>query len=239
MKVDSWAGAAREYHAVQQEHFAAQGFVAVPGLLSLELCTKIARSLVPGDAASLGDRCQLSVPECMSLLQHIRRHPQLATLIDPNFVAVQCTYFEKSPARNWLVPMHQDLSIPVAERVDEARLHGWSRKQGTLFVQAPAEFLQQLIGVRVHLDDCSTQDGPLRVVPGSHLHGRLRATALTRARCGVEEFSCVAARGDALLLRPLLLHASSKSTGTSRRRVLHFLLGPRALPYGLRWARAV
>ena len=39
-----------------------------------------------------------------------------------------------------------------------------------------------------------------------------------------------------MLMRPLLLHASSKTAGTSRRRVLHFLFGPRELAFGLVWA---
>ena len=41
-----------------------------------------------------------------------------------------------------------------------------------------------------------------------------------------------------MLMRPLLLHASSKATGASRRRVLHFVFGPPALPHGLAWVRA-
>lgn len=39
-------------------------------------------------------------------------------------------------------------------------------------------------------------------------------------------------------MRPLLLHASSKATGRSRRRVLHFVYGPAQLPSGLRWHEA-
>ena len=46
------------------------------------------------------------------------------------------------------------------------------------------------------------------------------------------------ADGFAVLMRPLLLHASSKATGASRRRVLHFLFGPRQLLLGLAWANA-
>jgi hypothetical protein len=40
-------------------------------------------------------------------------------------------------------------------------------------------------------------------------------------------------------MKPLLLHASSKATVPNRRRVLHFLFGPKALPLGLSWAYAV
>ena len=46
------------------------------------------------------------------------------------------------------------------------------------------------------------------------------------------------AAGAALVLRPLLLHASSKASGESRRRVLHFLFAPADPPNGLRWQHA-
>lgn len=93
--------------------------------------------------------------------------------------------------------------------------------------------------MRVHLDDCGADDGVLNVVPGSHRFGRLspQAAAELRERHGVRP--CLARRGDALLLRPLLLHASSKARADSRRRVLHFVFGPGELPGGLRWYRAV
>lgn len=154
-------------------------------------------------------------------------------------MAVQCTYFEKSAGQNWLVAMHQDLSIPVAERVSGSGLQGWSEKEGELFVQPPTAVLERLVAVRLHLDECSPTDGPLRVVPGSHTSGRLGPDAASRRRDLHGEVVCTARRGDVLVMRPLLLHASSKAHGTSRRRVLHFLFGPRHLPLGLAWRHAV
>jgi hypothetical protein len=40
-------------------------------------------------------------------------------------------------------------------------------------------------------------------------------------------------------MRPLALHTSSKATGASRRRVLHFVFGPAELSYGLQWEHVV
>jgi ectoine hydroxylase-related dioxygenase (phytanoyl-CoA dioxygenase family) len=105
-------------------------------------------------------------------------------------------------------------------------------------VQPPVEVLDQLVAVRLHIDECGVDDGALKVVAGSHRHGRLAdadAIALRDARGAV---TCPVPRGGAMLMRPLLLHASSKATGASRRRVLHFLFGPRRLPLGLGWAHA-
>lgn len=140
---------------------------------------------------------------------------------------------------NWLVPVHQDLSIPVAERLPDASLRGWSEKEGSIYVQPPVDLLQQLVAVRLHIDSCGDHDGPLRVVPGSHTLGRVDPNAAASIRSRSLEIPCTGARGSALVMRPLLLHASSKATGSSLRRVLHFLFGPPSLPYGLRWQYAV
>ena len=90
----------------------------------------------------------------------------------------------------------------------------------------------------MHIDACGTDDGPLRVIAGSHTLGKLSADTAAAARQAQPEQVCPVARGGAMLMRPLLLHAS-KSTGTSQRRVLHFLFGPATLPLGLVWQDAV
>ena len=108
-----------------------------------------------------------------------------------------------------------------------------------MFVQAPVAVLEQLVAVRVHLDACSERDGPLQFVPGSHRTGRISADDARQQRKAGPIVSCPLARGDVLAMRPLVLHASSKAEGESRRRVLHFVFGPRELPYGLSWHRAI
>ncbi|WP_431263369.1 phytanoyl-CoA dioxygenase family protein [Roseateles chitinivorans] len=185
-----------------------------------------------------GSRCLLDRPEIAALATTLQAHRVLRSLIPEDHVAVQCTYFEKSSDRNWLVALHQDLSIPVARRVEAPVLRGWSDKEGTVFVQPPPEVLEQLIAVRLHVDACGAEDGPLRLVPGSHRLGVLSPEAAAAVRADRGESTCLAAAGDALVMRPLTLHASSKSVGTSRRRVLHFVFGPPRLPFGLAWAAA-
>jgi ectoine hydroxylase-related dioxygenase (phytanoyl-CoA dioxygenase family) len=135
--------------------------------------------------------------------------------------------------------MHQDLSIPVRARIDHESLSGWSDKDGMLFVQPPDEVLDQLVAVRLHIDACGLEDGPLRVVPGSHVSGRLSVAEAQQTRERSGETPCEVSQGGALVIKPLLLHASSKASGQSRRRVLHFVFGPRRLPCGLSWRTAV
>lgn len=218
--------------------FDTDGYAVVPDILSGDQCAAYAGQVHLADAASGGTRCLLAQPWCAQLAVSLRAHPALTGHIGAQRVAVQCTYFEKSADRNWLVPVHQDLSIPVAARVAEPALRGWSEKEGVTYVRAPLEVLQDLVAVRLHLDDCGPRDGPLCVVPGSHRHaiiGDDQAIALRKA--GLETV-CVAA-GAAMLLRPLLLHASSKGSGNGRRRVLHVVFGPRNLPFGLVWNMAI
>lgn len=218
-----------------QQSFANCGFMLVPQVLDPDMCATVLAQMGSLPDGAAGTRCLLSHPWCAALAGQLRQHRSLAHLIPGDAVAVQCTAFEKSASRNWLVPVHQDLSIPVAERVAHPALAGWSEKEGQLFVQPPAELLAQLVAVRVHLDACTPQDGPLQVVPGTHLRGRISPEAAVALRHGGKVADCCAAQGDAWVLRPLLLHASSRATGTSRRRVLHFLFGPALLPHGLRW----
>lgn len=210
------------------------GFARVQGMLTDAACQAVAARADPGTRSG-GTRSLLAEAWCADLVRHLRAHASLAGLLPAGHVAVQCTYFEKSASRNWLVPVHQDLSIPVQCRVDDPALRGWSEKEGQWFVQAPGEVLAQLVAVRVHLDDCGEDDGPLRVVPASHRRGVLSPEAARIARQHAGEVVCTSPRGGALVMRPLLLHASSKSTGHSQRRVLHFVFGPPWLPHGLTW----
>ena len=224
---------------MELSHFAINGYALIPQVLTIEQCVAVATKLACASVGSAGTRCLLHQAWCRVLSTQVREHLSMTFLIPPSFIASQCTYFEKSSSRNWLVPVHQDLSIAVAERVEHDSLSGWSEKEGALYVHAPVELLQKLVAVRVHIDACTAIDGPLRVLPGSHLRGRVDAGSAAAARQAQTEVICIAERGSALAMRPLLLHSSSKSQGCGKRRVLHFLFGPRVLPLGLQWQNAV
>lgn len=215
--------------------FQNQGYALVPQAVDQPACQALAAACAGVDSRSGGSRNMLQQPWCTTLAERLRQHPAIAACLPQGAVAVQCTYFEKTADRNWLVAMHQDLSVPVARPESAPGWHGWAQKEGHWFVQPPSDWLAQLVAVRLHLDECGPEDGPLRVIAGSHAGGRLDAEAIAALRQSQPEVICTAAAGTALLMRPLLLHASSKSTGTGRRRVLHFLFGPAKLPFGLQW----
>ena len=215
--------------------FAEDGFVSMNAVLPASDCDVIAARLNAAGGRSAGSRCLLDQPWCRDLGERLRT--QLAG--DFPFLAdslnVQCTYLHKTDAKNWLVPWHQDRSIPVACRVESEELAGWSQKEGVTFVHGPDDVLLAMVAVRLHLDDSTTSNGPLRVLAGSHRNGILSQEQIARFRETETETTCVVDRGGVLAMRPLLLHASSKSTTDAPRRVLHFLFGPRELPHGLRW----
>ena len=191
------------------------------------------------DAGDAGSRNLLTEVWCSGLVAPLRSGLQALGLLPNNAVAVQCTLFRKTPECNWKVPYHQDLSIPVTGRVAHAALSGWSIKEDGWYVQPPVELLDRLLAARLHLDPCGDDDGALRVVPETHRLGRInpeRIAAMDKRR---DEVVCSAEPGDLLLMRPLLLHASSKAERPNGRRVLHFLFAPPDPGCGLQWRIAV
>lgn len=224
---------------VSRDRFRETGFAVIPQVFTASSCQKIIDCIQISGHSVAGARTLLSEPWCRDLAISLRQHPALSRLVPAESVTVQCTLFEKSPERNWLVAMHQDLSIPVRERVQHDALTGWSMKDGNLFVQPPASTLQLLIAVRLHLDDAGSAAGGLRVVPGSHAFGRVGSERAAEIRAEHGEVEPTVNRGDLLLMRPLLLHASSKARVSATRRVLHFIFGPPVLPLGLTWQDSV
>ncbi|WP_396268374.1 phytanoyl-CoA dioxygenase family protein [Ideonella sp.] len=220
------------------ESFDQLGVSTVPRVLSAGDCADIERKLAPLVSHAAGTRQLLREAWCQSLAAHLQQHPALSELLSQSPRVVQCTYFEKDLQRNWLVSLHQDLSIPVAQRVDAPGWQGWSEKEGQLFVQAPVTVLASMVAVRLHLDPCGPNDGPLKVLSGTHQYGVIDASLVANWRQRSTEHICIAQTGDVVCMRPLALHSSSKATGSSRRRVLHFVFGPSTLPDGLQWATA-
>lgn len=211
------------------------GFAVIPDILDEEEVCEVSRQLDFLGTANAGTRRLLNEAWCRGLGKRLARDSRLSNLIPHDAGAVQCTYFTKSSSHNWLVTLHQDLSIPVADRIESEHCSGWSLKEGGLFVQPPSSFLEGILAVRIHLDDTDDESGALRIVPGSHALGRLTTEAIQRVRDGLGEVTVPVSRGGAMVMRPLLLHASQKVRVDRPRRVLHFVYGPSKLPCGLSW----
>src|SRR5262249_27208934 len=133
----------------------------------------------------------------------------------------RATLFEKLPDSNWLVAWHQDTALPLTERRESVGWGPWSAKEGVTYAHAPARALEQVLALRVHLDDSTAYNGPLRVLPGTQSRGVLtddQIHALAAASSAVE---CLMPLGGVVAMRPLVVHASSKCQTDKPRRVLH------------------
>jgi len=173
-------------------------------------------------------------------VRKVAESPQIVELVETvlgaNPRVVRAILFDKTPASNWYVTWHQDLSIPLKQRLDLPGFGPWSIKEGIIHVQPPAAILEQMLSVRVHLDDCLSDNGPIKFIPGSHKAGILNPVNIAAWKERHEPVLCAARRGDAILMRPLVLHSSSKSDSPQQRRVLHLEYANANLPDELQWA---
>ncbi|RYY77246.1 MAG: hypothetical protein EOO52_07155 [Gammaproteobacteria bacterium] len=148
---------------------------------------------------------------------------------------VRAMLFNKSAESNWYVTWHQDRTVCVSSRFEETGWSIWSVKENMLHVQPPLEVLKNMVTLRIHLDSASNENGCLKVIPNSHTLGILPAEVIANKIASNEIYFCEVDAGDALIMRPLLLHASNKSVAPSNRRVLHFEFSDWPLPEGVYW----
>jgi ectoine hydroxylase-related dioxygenase (phytanoyl-CoA dioxygenase family) len=174
-----------------------------------------------------------------SEVRELAGSPAVCTLVEsvlgPGFFPVRGILFDKIADANWKVPWHQDVTIAVQERVEADGFGPWSMKADVLHVQPPAFVLERMISIRLHLDPCDEANGALRIIPGSHRLGRIPEARIAAVREGAAERVCELGVGGALLMRPLLLHASSPSRVPRHRRVVHLDFAAIQLPDGMRW----
>jgi hypothetical protein len=162
--------------------------------------------------------------------------PLLLTVLGPDFGLVRGLFFDKPPQRSWSLPWHKDESIAVADnQIPSQRFTKRTVKDSVPHVIAPKEVLETMLTLRIHLDEVTNENGPLQVVPGSHLEEDSVANPSPASPVAI-----LAGAGDVLAMRPRLTHASGNSvSGTTRhRRILHleFAASP-TLPDGFEWHR--
>jgi ectoine hydroxylase-related dioxygenase (phytanoyl-CoA dioxygenase family) len=224
-----------------------RGFAIIPDVIdSNNITALIAATATANFARStrgddvFGARNILSVPEIQRLSRNAGITSLVESAIGASSIAVRGIFFDKTPIANWPVAWHQDLSLAVMKREDIHGWGNWSIKAGIHHVQPPYEILEQMITLRIHLDDSGMDTGPLRVLPGSHRRGRIPADESASLRSEIPEHTCLAAAGSALAMKPLILHASSAARRPAHRRVIHIEYAPKdLLPPELNWAFAL
>ena len=188
---------------------------------------------------SAGARHLLDCASVRSLLHEPALRSVVHAILGQGAFAYKATLFDKCREANWLVAWHQDISIPVLRRVPVGGWQGWSTKNQVPYVQPPDNILASLVALRLHLDPCESDNGPLRVLARSHTLGKVRQAEISAMAGKFSEHLVTGAVGSALLMRPLLIHASSKATRPARRRVLHLEFAAIDLVDGLEWHRRV
>jgi hypothetical protein len=198
------------------------GFVLVREAIDAETVFRLIEALKHGNIArakrdgdTFGARGLLAMAEIRAIAP------------PPGMRTVRGLFFDKTAKANWPVPWHRDLTLALKERREMEGWTNWTLKRGVPHVQAPKAVLSRMVTLRLHLDDCGEDNGPLRVIPKSHVEeGATGPETVVTARAG-----------DALWMKPLLLHASSPARDPSHRRVLHLEFAPPdLLPEGLDWA---
>jgi ectoine hydroxylase-related dioxygenase (phytanoyl-CoA dioxygenase family) len=155
-------------------------------------------------------------------------------LFGDNYFVVKSIYFDKPENSNWYVSYHQDLTISVENKIEKEGYGPWTVKQNQFAVQPPLEILENIFTIRIHLDKTNENNGALKVIPKSHLKNIYRPelidwTTETESICNVD-------KGGIMIMKPLLLHSSSRTTNNQKRRVIHIELSNRELPADMNWS---
>ncbi|CAN1565076.1 Phytanoyl-CoA dioxygenase [Fimbriimonadaceae bacterium] len=212
------------------------GYGLVPGLFSLEEVAAI-KGRLPDLEGQAGSRGLLEFEWCAALAVEPRLKGLADSLVHGEARPVRGILFDKVAGRNWNLGWHQDTKIAVrAAKPEVPGFSAWSVKEGVVHTLPPVEVLELCVALRIHLDPCPADNGPLQVIPGSH-HMGLRdypsddeiATAVT----------LTAEVGDLIWMRPLVFHGSPRATRVDHRRVLHIEYSSAVLPGGLEWAWSV
>ncbi|WP_294286830.1 phytanoyl-CoA dioxygenase family protein [uncultured Chryseobacterium sp.] len=177
------------------------------------------------------------IPGVRNLIFNEKMKTVIREIFGNRYFAVKSIYFDKPETSNWYVVYHQDLTISVDQKKPLEGFGPWTTKQNQFAVQPPLEVLENIYTIRIHLDDTDENNGALKVVPGSHAKGIYRPetidwTTETEAICPIES-------GGIMIMKPLILHGSNRTTNGKRRRVIHIEFSDRELPDGLNWAEKI
>ena len=179
-----------------------------------------------------------NILESLPSIQQLAQSEPILALVEPilgnTARVVRGIFFDKQPSANWKVAWHQDVTIAVKNRLDLPDYQPWSLKGGIHHVQPPVAILEQMLTVRIHLDKTDESNGALKVIAGSHRHGKLGVDETVGLK-QTDAIICTCESGGILLMRPLLLHASSMAIVPSHRRVIHLDYASCELPEGLQW----
>lgn len=229
-----------------RERLEQDGFVVIKGFAAVDLVDRLRQFCFSAVESSLCSSPQKNAkgglrhlltasPTIKSIVSTAPFIDLASSILGPAVQPVYAVYFDKTPEANWNVPWHQDLTIRVRQRKDVPGFEPRPGQDGSTHMIPPTALSEQILSMRIHLDDATRNHGALRVIPGSHRQGRLSDDQIQAIVSTTAPSSCEANTGDVMLMRPLLLHTSSRCEAPTHRRVIHVEYAAFELPGGLEW----
>jgi len=217
--------------------FELNGFELIEDFISRIEIESIIRGLGALDLKGGGLRnAEKKLPAIAELIESEKYLSHASKYLSGKASLVRSIIFIKSIDNNWLVTWHQDKTVAISRRIDDPDWGPWSEKEGILHVQPPVEVLDQMVTFRVHLDESTEENGCLKLMPNSHRAGLMPQQLIDNYSKTHSAVSCIAPLGSVLVMRPHVLHASSKAKSANPRRVLHIEYSSYQLPSGVEWA---
>lgn len=174
------------------------------------------------------------IPEILPVIFNQNLKNIIASNFGRGYFITKSIYFDKPEKSNWFVAYHQDLTISVNKKIEAENFENWTVKQNQFAVQPPKEILEDNFTIRIHIDKTTRDNGALKVINDSHSKGILRVENLDFEK--EKETICEVEKGGIMIMKPLLFHASNKTTNNERRRVIHIEFSKQQLPEGLEWS---
>lgn len=207
-----------------------RGFQRLPGFLGeswRQLLVEAMTSFTVSDVRAGLRNAEQQIPQIAAYLNSAAFHSASQAWLGPRAQRMRVILFNKTPMNNWQVAWHQDKtsvvldSLSTQDGFSTSCRRGLTDKAGIAHGVMPHEVLQQMRTLRIHLDAADRENACLRVIPGSHRLGILSPKQIKQQLLNQAALDCEMRAGDALLMSPLLLHASAKSQSNRPRRVIH------------------
>jgi ectoine hydroxylase-related dioxygenase (phytanoyl-CoA dioxygenase family) len=234
----------KKYLQNHKEYILEKGFTIINSVFSDDEIVKITGLILKADRSRNNFR---KADDLFAVRQFLKEIPEIKNLVfndtvktiikelfGEKYFAVKSIYFDKPETSNWPVGYHQDLMISVDKKLEIPGFGPWTTKENQFSVQPPLPILENIYTIRIHLDDTDENNGALKVIPGSHTKGIYRPETInlnteTERICAVE-------KGGIMVMKPLTLHGSNRTTNGKRRRVIHIEFSDMELPDELQWS---
>ena len=230
-----------------QKNIIENGFTVINDIFSIEEIAQILAIIKQTDTTKATFRKSTDI---FAIRQFLKEMPQTQKIIftqklkniiteifGEGYFVTKSIYFDKPEKSNWFVPYHQDLTISVDKKVEIENFAPWTTKQNQFAVQPPLHYLEDNFTIRIHLDDTNEQNGALKVIPKSHLKQIYRPETIDWQK--EIEISCNTLKGGIMIMRPLLLHSSGRTTNNEKRRVIHIEFSNKELDSRINWSERI